>query len=104
MHCNRISYNALDLKNLSISQGNYHDTLIQALSRNGTGVATALRETRFAAAVAGFAELLRGGKYSGDWDYDKALELAQENRGDDPYGYRSELVQLIRKAEIAAGM
>ncbi|MBN7796334.1 vWA domain-containing protein [Parahaliea mediterranea] len=76
----------------------------QPITIADTTDATALRETRFAAAVAGFAELLRGGKYSGDWDYNKALELAQDNRGDDPYGYRSELVQLIRKAEIAAGM
>lgn len=69
-----------------------------------TGDATALRETRFAAAVAGFAELLRGGKYSGSWNYTDALALSQANRGDDPYGYRSEFVQLIRKAEIADSM
>ncbi len=63
-----------------------------------------LQEARFAAAVAGFGELLRGGKYSGDWTYEDARELAQANRGDDPYGYRSEFVQLIRKAETASAM
>jgi Ca-activated chloride channel homolog len=63
-----------------------------------------LREARFAAAVAGFAELLRGGKYSGDWGYEDALALAQANRGDDPYGYRAELVQLIRKAQVASAL
>ncbi|MFV0276829.1 MAG: vWA domain-containing protein [Parahaliea sp.] len=62
------------------------------------------REARFAAAVAGFAELLRGGKYTGDWRYADALALAQANRGDDPYGYRAELVQLIRKAEVASAL
>ncbi len=69
-----------------------------------TSDATALRETRFAAAVAGFAELLRGGKYSGDWTYADVLALAQANRGDDPYGYRAEFVGLVRAAEIADAM
>ncbi|WP_241505864.1 vWA domain-containing protein [Parahaliea mediterranea] len=66
--------------------------------------ATQLQEARFATAVAGFGELLRGGKYTGSWHYADALALAQANRGDDPYGYRAELVQLIRKAEVAQAM
>lgn len=66
--------------------------------------ANARQEAQFATAVAGFAQLLKGGQYTGNWGYPDALKLAQENRGDDPYGYRSELVQLIRKAEIADAM
>ncbi|MEM6582597.1 MAG: VWA domain-containing protein [Pseudomonadota bacterium] len=66
--------------------------------------AIALQEARFAIAVAGFAELLRGGKYTGDWGYQDALQLALDNRGEDPFGYRSELVQLIRKAQVADAM
>lgn len=62
------------------------------------------RETQFATAVAGFSQLLRGGKYTGDWNYDDALALAQANKGEDLYGYRTELVQLIRKAKVAKGM
>jgi Ca-activated chloride channel family protein len=63
-----------------------------------------LREARFATAVAGFAQLLEGGKYVAGWNYADALKLAQANRGDDPFGYRAEFIQLIRKAEIAAAM
>ena len=59
------------------------------------------RETAFATAVAGFGQLLKGGKYTGSWDYEDALDLAQSNRGDDPFGYRTEFVQLIRKAMLA---
>lgn len=62
------------------------------------------REANFATAVAGFAQLLKDGKYLQDWDYDDALELAQANKGGDEYGYRTEFVQLIRKAKIAKGM
>ena len=60
------------------------------------------REARFAAAVAGFGQLLRGGRHTGDWGYEQALAMAQANKGDDPFGYRTELVQLIRKAMSAA--
>ncbi len=62
------------------------------------------REAGFAAAVAGFAQLLKGGKYTGDYNYDDVIELAGSNRGQDPYGYRSEFVQLVRKARTAAAM
>jgi len=65
---------------------------------------TMARETAFASAVAGFAELLRGGQYTGSWNYQDAIKLANGNKGDDPYGYRSEFVQLVRKAEVAADM
>jgi Ca-activated chloride channel family protein len=39
-------------------------------------------ETRFAAAIAGFGQLLQGSVYLGDWGWD-AIELALANRGDD---------------------
>lgn len=61
-------------------------------------------EVNFATAAAGFAQLLKDGKYLQDWDYDDALELAQANKGEDEYGYRTEFVQLIRKAGVAKGM
>jgi Ca-activated chloride channel family protein len=61
-------------------------------------------ETAFATAVAGFAQILKGGKYTGDFTYDDVIELARDNRGDDPYGHRTEFVQLVRKARSAAAM
>lgn len=59
------------------------------------------REVNFATAVAGFAQLLRGSPYAGDFTYDKVIELAQANKGMDEYGYRTEFIQLVRKAKIA---
>ncbi|MEO1174465.1 MAG: YfbK domain-containing protein, partial [Myxococcota bacterium] len=56
-------------------------------------------ETRFAAAVAGFGSLLRNDRQITGWDYDDARALAAGARGDDPYGYRSELLSLIRMAD-----
>ena len=55
---------------------------------------------RFAAAVAGFGQLLRGGKYTGNWSYDDLIELARASRGDDPHGYRSEMLNLAEVARL----
>ena len=63
-----------------------------------------VRETSFATAVAGFGQLLKGGKYTGDLDYDDVAELARKSKGDDQFGYRSEFVQLVRLAKTASKM
>jgi len=62
------------------------------------------QEVNFATAVAGFAQLLKGSDYTGDFTYDKVIELAQANKGKDEFGYRTEFVQLVRKAKIAKEM
>ena len=59
-------------------------------------------DARFASAVAGFGELLRGGKYTGQWGYDEAATLASAARGQDAHGYRAELVRLVRTAASLA--
>lgn len=63
--------------------------------------AAAPQDARFAAAVAAFAELLRGGKYNGALTYDDVLKMANGARGRDEFGYRSEFVQLVRAAKSA---
>jgi len=56
-------------------------------------------EAQFAAAIAGFGQLLRGSDVLGVWSYDDAIALANANRGADPFGYRAEAVQLMRLAQ-----
>jgi len=56
-------------------------------------------DLRFAASVAGFGQLLQGGTFTGNWNYNDALALARDARGDDPHGYRSEFVHLIELAQ-----
>ncbi|WP_425466116.1 vWA domain-containing protein [Ostreiculturibacter nitratireducens] len=56
-------------------------------------------DARFAIAVAGFGQLLTGARYLGDWGWDEAIALANGAKGDDPFGYRTEAVQLMRLAE-----
>ena len=62
------------------------------------------RDVQFSSAVAGFAQLLRGGQYTGSLSYEDVIREALASRGDDPYGYRNEFVQLVRKAQSARGM
>jgi Ca-activated chloride channel family protein len=64
-----------------------------------TGAEGASAETRFAASVAGFGQLLQGSVYLGDWGWDQAIELAVQNRGEDAFGYRIEAVNLMRLAQ-----
>ena len=61
-------------------------------------------EARFAAAVAGFGQLLRGGRYTGEFSYDDVIALANGAKGGDPFGYRAEFVTLVRLAETAAAL
>ena len=78
-----------------VSQGvtaaNEHDPIEQAPA-----------DVRFGVAVAGFGQLLRGSRYTGAFDYDQVIELAQGARGEDRFGYRSEFLQLVRLAQSAA--
>ena len=61
-------------------------------------------DARFATSVAAFGEILRGGKHTGQFGYDDVLRIASAARGDDPYGYRSEFLQLVRAAKTASAM
>ncbi|KPK34494.1 MAG: hypothetical protein AMJ66_03625 [Betaproteobacteria bacterium SG8_40] len=58
---------------------------------------------RFAAAVAGFGQLLRGGKYMEAFDYDDVRTLANGARGGDAFGYRGEFVSLVNLAQSLSG-
>ncbi len=53
---------------------------------------------RFTAAIAGFGQLLRGGRYLQSYDYDRLIELARGSRGLDSRGHRNGLLQLLSLA------
>ena len=74
----------------------------QAIERGDLGddIGAGSENIRFAAAVAGFGQLLRGGKHTSDWDYDDLLQLARQSRGADDHGYRSEMVKLVELAKV----
>lgn len=56
-------------------------------------------EFRFATAVAGFGQVLRGGRYTGGWSYADARALAAASLGNDRFGYRGEFLRLAGLAQ-----
>ncbi len=63
------------------------------------GLGAPSEDARFAAAIAGFGQLLTGATYLGDWGWDEAIQLAQSGKGEDPFGYRTEAISLMRLAK-----
>ncbi|WP_374406222.1 von Willebrand factor type A domain-containing protein [Hydrogenophaga sp.] len=56
-------------------------------------------EFRFATAVAGFGQKLRGGRYTGGWSYADARALAAGSVGTDRFGYRGEFLRMVDLAQ-----
>jgi Ca-activated chloride channel family protein len=71
------------------------------LQRPANVSAAVKRDVTFSTAVAGFAQLLRGGQYTGALTYDDVIEAAQSARGEDRFGYRAEFIDLVRRAREA---
>ena len=72
----------------------------QAVPRTDTQALEASENLRFAAAVAGFGQLLQGGRHTSDWGYADLLQLARQARGIDTHGYRSEMLKLVELAQV----
>ncbi|MFN9390693.1 MAG: YfbK domain-containing protein, partial [Betaproteobacteria bacterium] len=62
-------------------------------------LALASGELRFALAVAGFGQMLRGGRYTGEWTFFDARALAGSAVGADRFGYRGEFLRLVDLAQ-----
>ncbi|MCX4024681.1 VWA domain-containing protein [Endozoicomonas sp. SM1973] len=69
-----------------------------------TSITATTTDIRFAASVAAFGQLLRGGQYLGDFSFDDIIALAKDARGTDEYGYRAEFINLVRLAKSARAM
>ena len=68
-------------------------------------IAQAPESTRWAAAVAGYGQLLRQDQFlRAGYGYDDVIRLAQSARGTDEFGWRAEFLQLARAAESAAAL
>jgi Ca-activated chloride channel family protein len=54
---------------------------------------------RFAASVAAFGQMLRGGKYTGRFSYEDVTNLAKSGLAEDSEGYRREFMSLVKLAQ-----
>ena len=53
---------------------------------------------KFATSVAAFAQKLKQNNYLANMNYQEIASIARENRGDDPFNYRGEFVNLVELA------
>nr|WP_077960911.1 VWA domain-containing protein [Ensifer adhaerens] len=60
-------------------------------------------DVRFSVAVAAFGQKLSGVTALADYTYDAVIDLAAASKGADPFGYRSEFVNLVRLAKGLGG-
>jgi len=88
----RLRYKAPDGDKSRLIERPVRTDAIAALDETGD-------EFRFAAAVAAFGQLLKGGEYIGSYDYGDIVELAAGARGADSFGYRGEFLGLVRLAD-----
>ena len=56
-------------------------------------------DVQFACSVSAFGQLLRGGTYIGEFDYEDIIRLAKSSTGNDPFGYRHEFLNMVRLAK-----
>jgi len=64
---------------------------------------SASADFRFASAVAGFGQYLRGGKYNENAQLADMLTILKQARGGDEHGYRSEFISLVELTSSLAG-
>lgn len=81
--------------------------LLKKTIRKGL-IKTRLKDTsddyRFAAAVAGFGQILRGARYTGDYGVTDVIALAGDATGKDSFGYRQEFIRLVSLSQSLAGL
>jgi len=78
-------------------------TLIERPIRRSQIAREASPRLQFAAAVAAFADRLRGGEHLGDFNLAAIGKLASQARNDDRYGYQREFVELVNRAQALSG-
>lgn len=65
-------------------------------------VARPSTDMSFAAAVAGYGQLLKNSAYTGQWSYAKSAMLAKQSLGKDTEGYRQGFVKLVELTDALA--
>lgn len=72
----------------------------RTVSDVGLHFAAAPTDLKFAAAVAEFGMILRDSEYKGNGTLQQVLEWAQQGKGADVNGYRTDFIELVRKVQV----
>ena len=82
-----------------LPNGNESQLIEQPIAVRAGVPAAVRRDVQFATAVAGFAQLLQGGRHTGQLSYDDVYSQAEDALGRDADGDRAEFLQLVRRAQ-----
>jgi len=77
-----------------------HSKLITKIVGLDSLTQPATSDFKFASAVAAFGQRLQDAKYLNNYSYQNIVDLANQNKGHDNYGYRHEFIQLVRTAAV----
>jgi len=72
----------------------------QTVKNNPIALNKTSNNFRFAAAVTEFGMVLRNSEFKGTSSFKQVIELAENAKGDDKDGYRSEFIRLVKAAEL----
>lgn len=101
------AYGSRDLMEVRLRFKHPKDTTSNLLGKivvdSTAAIETASQNFRFSASVAEFGLLLRNSRYKSAADYSHVLTLATEATGKDEEGYRTEFLELVKKAQTIAG-
>jgi Ca-activated chloride channel homolog len=76
--------------------------IVHALKNEQTAFSETSDNFRWAAAVAGFGMLLRESEYANGYTVEQVAQLAQQARGKDDEGYRSEFIKMVKSVGLMA--
>lgn len=83
--------------------GNKSRLIEQPVLDNAVALNKTSENYRFSAAVAAFGMVLRDSEFKGSSTFTSALELANNAKGRDEEGYRTEFISLIKSSELISG-
>jgi Ca-activated chloride channel family protein len=82
--------------------GDKSQLIVKTLENSQTNINETSENYRFSAAVAEFGMLLRDSEFKQNASYNQALQMAKGAMSNDEFGYRSELISMIRSCQMMA--
>ncbi len=83
-------------------EGDVSKLIVHPLIDRNVSLEKTSDDFRWSASVAAFGMLLRDSEYIKGYTYDKLIQMAQEARGNDKDGYRSEFINLVKSMGLVA--
>lgn len=85
-----------------LPDGEVSKLIVHPLKNKQTELSESSNNFRWSAAVAGFGMLLRESEHANGYTFEQVAQLAQQARGKDEEGYRSEFIKMVKSMGLMA--